>query len=599
MTTAPTPRPTAATTTAKARIATTTAKSKATTKTAKVMAPSNVREQGHHLTSSSSTTDSRSVKRRKTKAAGAPEAPGTGSAMVEQNLLSHRPAFVFVIQTSWLLKLSDEILIWILIWVHCQKSICRVSSTCKRLWSVAQDPYLWKYITLHHDTVLRRHWDTQLHPRLLSSNIYELNLVGEISSPVLIDTLKLDQFTGLRTLRLEDIQTYTVYRLASRLPWLKVFEARKIKGNSDRWDWSPFSNLNQLEELLLWRNEKPMQTFSLSEDMMIETPDDVYPGDGVNGGFGGFVQLSNPNSPMLDSDDEMAEDDVEDGGDEDGTEGTMDTEGSVTGELGEGTSVHSNQGLGAGVGTGTGTGTGGSDDSGVSITPINQNQQQNRQTQRRMMPKLKRLALVNIVSPTAHRGTDSVMRSLVSRVSTFVHWNSFNILFPVVRTQFERLVHLTMVEPCEPAWQEATWQEHATAFRTMISLETITWINPHMQRRFLIPILDVLLLSLDRLRVVHLVSTDDDTQVLQMILTHVLETQWTGQLMVSIQDDLGADPIVRSWCDSAKEAVRVANLDNTMKSRPLAFVIKPFRAEWDEDAGLKRLCLKAWQQTHF
>ena len=343
-----------------------------------------------------------------------------------------------------------------------------------------------------------------------------------------------------------------------------------------------------------------MQTFSLSEDMMIETPDDVYPGGGVNGGFGGFVQLSNSNSPMLDSDDEMAEDDVEDG-DEDGTEDAMDTEESVIGSLEEGASVHSNQGLGAGVGAGTGTGTGtgmgGSDDSGVSNTPVNQNQQQHRRTQRRMLPKLKRLALVNIVSPTAHRGTDSVMRSLVSRVSTFVHWNSFNILFPVARTQFDRLVHLTMVEPCEPAWQEATWQEHATAFRTMKSLQTITWINPHMQRRFLIPILDVLLLSLDRLRVIHLVSTDDDTQVLQVILTHVLETQWTGQLTVSIQDDLGADPFMRDWCDSAKEAVRVANLDDALKSRPLVFVVKLFRAEWDEDAGLKRLCLKAWQQS--
>ncbi|KAG0069651.1 hypothetical protein BGZ89_002382 [Linnemannia elongata] len=593
--TASTPRPTATATTtkAKAKATTTTAKPKATTKTAKATSPPNNGKRGH-LPTSSSTTDSPSAKRRKTKAAGAPDTPSTGSAMVEQSVLSRRPAFVFAIQTSRLLELSDEILIWILIWVHCQKSICRVSSTCKRLWSVAQDPYLWKYITLHHDTVLRRHWDTQLHPRLLSSNIYELNLIGEISSPVLIDTLKLDQFTGLRTLRLEDIQTYTVYRLASRLPWLKVFEARKIKGNSDRWDWSPFSNLTHLEELLLWRNEKPMQTFSLSEDIIIQTPDDVYPGDGINGGFGGFVQLSNSSSHMLDSDDEMVEDEVEDGGDEDGTEDAMDTEGSVTGGLEEGIIAHSNQGLGAGVGAGTGTG---SDDSGVSITPVNQNQQQHRQTQQRMMPKLKRLALINIVSPTAHRGTDRFMRRLVSRVFTFVHWNCFNILFPVVRTQFDRLVHLTMVEPCEPAWQEATWQEHAAAFLTMKSLQTITWINPHMQRRFLIPILDVLLLSLDRLRVIHLVSTDDDTQVLQMILTHVLETQWTGQLMVSIQDDLGADPIVRDWCDSAKEAVRVANMDDAMKNQPLAFVVKLFRSEWDEDAGLKRLCLKAWQQT--
>lgn len=46
------------------------------------------------------------------------------------------------IQTSKLLEVSDEILILILAFVRCQKSLCRVSSTCKRLWSVAQDPYL-------------------------------------------------------------------------------------------------------------------------------------------------------------------------------------------------------------------------------------------------------------------------------------------------------------------------------------------------------------------------------------------------------------------------------------------------------------------------
>ncbi|KAF9156767.1 hypothetical protein BG015_001631 [Linnemannia schmuckeri] len=583
-----TPKPSATTKTGKAKSTTTTAKLKTMTKTAKVTTTLNHRKRGADPTSSS-IIDSPFAKRRKAKASGVQAASGDGSVTEEQSLLPRRPIFVNIIQTSRLLKMSDEILIWILIWVHCQKSVCRVSSTCKRLWSVAQDPYLWKFITLHHDTVLRRHWDTQLHPRLLSSNIYELNLVGEISSPVLIDTLKLDQFTGLRTLRLEDIQTYTVYRLASKLPWLKVFEARKIKGNSDRWDWSPFSNLTQLEELLLWRNEKPTQTFSLSDDMMIETPDDVYPGDGVNGGFGGFVQLSNSNSPMMDSDEEMAEDD-------DGTEDAMDTEGSIIGDLEEVVSVYSLQSLGAGAAPGSGTG--GSDDSGVSITPVYQTpQQQHHRTRRRMMPQLKRLALVNIVSPTANRGTDSVMRSLVSRVTTFLHWNSFNILFPVVRTEYDQLVNLTMVEPCEPAWQEGTWQEHAAVFRTMKLLETITWINPHMQRRYLIPILEVLLLSLDRLRVIHMISTDEDTQVLQMILTHVLETRWTGQLTVSIQGDLGADPSVRDWCTCAKEAVRVANLDDAMKDRPLVFAVKLFRTEWDEDAGLKRLCLKAWQQT--
>ncbi|KAG0371593.1 hypothetical protein BGX24_001451 [Mortierella sp. AD032] len=557
-------------------------------------------------------------KRRKTMAPGVPSTPldnpstmqdVPATAMeVEQHSMIHRsPVFINIVQTSSLLKLSDEVLIWILIWVHCQKSICRVSSTCKRLWSIAQDPYLWKYITLNHDTMLRRHWDTLLHPRLLSSNICELNLVGEISSPVLIDTLKLDLFTGLRTLRLEDIQTYTVYRLASKLPWLKVFEARRIKGNSDRWDWSPFRNLTQLEELLLWKNEKPMQTFSLSEEMIIETPDDVYPEDGVNGGFGGFVQLSNSNSPMMGSDDdEEGEGDDEDsimgavdeGG---GGEDALDTDGSLTSGLEDWASVHSNQSPGA---AGTGPGTGGSDDSGVSIHPLNQQQQQQqpRRTRWRIMPQLKRLALINIVSPTTHRGTDSIMRSLVSRVTTFLYWNSFNILFPVVRAQYDRLVHLTLVEPSEPAWREGTWQEHAAAFLTMKSLETITWVNPHMQRRFLIPILDVMLLSLERLRVIRLITTeeDEDTQVLQTILTHVLETQWTGQLIVSIQDDVvGEDPLVREWCAQAEESVRVANLEDAMRNRPLVFTVKSVRSEWDEDAGLKRLCLKVWEQTAY
>ncbi|KAK3841307.1 MAG: hypothetical protein J3R72DRAFT_158301 [Linnemannia gamsii] len=557
-------------------------------------------------------------KRRKTMAPGVPttpldkpstmqDVPATAMEVEQHSMIPRSPVFINIIQTSRLLKLSDEVLIWILIWVHCQKSICRVSSTCKRLWSIAQDPYLWKYITLNHDTMLRRHWDTLLHPRLLSSNICELNLVGEISSPVLIDTLKLDLFTGLRTLRLEDIQTYTVYRLASKLPWLKVFEARRIKGNSDRWDWSPFRNLTQLEELLLWKNEKPMQTFSLSEEMIIETPDDVYPEDGVNGGFGGFVQLSNSNSPMMGSDD----DEEGEGDDEDSTMGAvdeggggedaLDTDGSLTSGLEDWASVHSNQSPGA---AGTGPGTGGSDDSGVSIHPLNQQQQQQqpRRTRWRMMPQLKRLALINIVSPTTHRGTDSIMRSLVSRVTTFLYWNSFNILFPVVRAQYDRLVHLTLVEPSEPAWREGTWQEHAAAFLTMKSLETITWVNPHMQRRFLIPILDVMLLSLERLRVIRLITTeeDEDTQVLQTILTHVLETQWTGQLIVLIQDDVvGEDPLVREWCAQAEESVRVANLEDAMRSRPLVFTVKSVRSEWDEDAGLKRLCLKVWEQTAY
>lgn len=49
-----------------------------------------------------------------------------------------------VVQHSKLLDMSDEVLLWILSFVRCQRSIGRVSSTCKKLWRIAQDPYLVK-----------------------------------------------------------------------------------------------------------------------------------------------------------------------------------------------------------------------------------------------------------------------------------------------------------------------------------------------------------------------------------------------------------------------------------------------------------------------
>ncbi|KAF9432259.1 hypothetical protein BGZ76_011061 [Entomortierella beljakovae] len=446
---------------------------------------------------------------------------------------------MLVVQTSKLLELSDEILLWILTFVRCQKSICRVSSTCKRFWRVAQDPYLWKHITLEYDAKLRQHWDTLLQPRLLKADIFELNLLGEISAP---DALNIDLFTGLEILRLEDVQAYTVYRLAGKLHWLKIFEARKIKGNSDTWDWRPFQNLNQLEELLLWRNEKPHQTFSLSQ----EISDDIYPqGEEL---WGGFVHLANPVAP-----DSAAESDNEND---------------------DSVSIHSSQSLGW------------SDDS-----------HQSGQSQRRqkMMPKLRRLALINIVSPTTHRGTDVVMRDLVSRVNTFIYWNSFNILFPVVRTSYEQLTHLTLIEPCEPAWHEGTWHEHATAFQRMKRLESVTLINANMSRNYLIPII-VSLLSQQKLKRVQLISTDG-IEIIKIIFSHILDIQWLGQLVILIQDDLGADPVSRDWCVRAKERVAEENGRRAASQGLLDFEVKLFRSEWDEDAGLKRLCLKAWQQT--
>ncbi|KAF9207497.1 hypothetical protein BGZ49_000312 [Haplosporangium sp. Z 27] len=454
------------------------------------------------------------------------------------------------VQTSKLLELSDEILLWILTFVRCQKSICRISSTCKRFWTVAQDPYLWKHITLVHDESLRQHWDTLLQPRLLKADIFELNLVGEISAPVMIDALNIDLFTGLRILRLEDVQAYTVYRLASKLPWLRVFEARRIKGNSDNWDWRPFQKLVMIEELLLWRNEKPLQTFSLSQDTTAEISDDIYP-QGEQHVWGGFVQLSSPASSDSGS------------GSDDETDGLQD----------DAISVHSNQSLGW------------SDDSHLS----GQNSQR-----RLLMPRLKRLALINIVSPSTHRGTDAIMRNLVSRVTTFIYWNSFNILFPVIRTDYEQLRHLTLIEPSEPAWREGTWQEHAGVFQRMTRLESVTLVNTNMNRRFLIPILDAIL-SLNQLNLIRLVSTED-IETIQMIFNHVLDTQWSGQLIVSIQDDLGSVPVSRDWSVKATELVSEANKNRGVLKK-LDLKVNLFRSEWDDDAGLKRLCLKAWQQT--
>ncbi|KAF9572281.1 hypothetical protein EC968_010072 [Mortierella alpina] len=423
--------------------------------------------------------------------------------------------------------------------------------------------FMWKYVTLHHDAFLRQHWDSLIQPKLLRSNLCELNLMGEIAAPVMIDALKLDRFTGLTVLRLEDIQTYTVYRLASKLHRLRVFEARRIKGNSETWDWRPFQKLALLEELLLWRNEKPMQTFSLSQEMAIEIPDDIYP-MGEQHVWGGFVQLSSPGSLESTSGSESDEEDQ---------------------SLGEETSsvYSSHPSVGAG-----------SEDSQASP-----GQQPPHTSQRRvMMPSLKKLALINVVSPTTHRGTDSVMRDLVSRVTTFVYWNSFNILFPVIRAEYEQLVHLTLIEPCEPAWREGTWQEHAHVFARMRSLESVTMINTNMNRRFLIPILDALL-SLDRLRCIRMVSTEE-LETIEVVLAHVLEVQWFGRLTVSIQDDLGSEPGARDWCARAMDLVGKANLAAPPQigdRNRLEFSVNFFRSEWDEDAGLKRLCLKAWQHA--
>src|SRR5690606_36814216 len=129
------------------------------------------------------------------------------------------------------------------------------------------------------------------------------------------------------------------------------------------------------------------------------------------------------------------------------------------------------------------------------------------------------------------------------------------------------------------AWREATWQDHAYVFQTMHSLESITFINANMSRRFLLPILDALL-SLTRLRTIRLVSTED-IETIHTVLTRVLEMHWTGFLHVSVQDDLGSDPKTRDWQQRAMELVREANQEEERirRGETLQFSVKLFHAE--------------------
>ncbi|KAG0045553.1 hypothetical protein BGZ83_009247 [Gryganskiella cystojenkinii] len=243
-----------------------------------------------------------------------------------------------------------------------------------------------------------------------------------------------------------------------------------------------------------------------------------------------------------------------------------------------------------------------------------------------LLPNLKRLALINIVSATTHRGTDSAMRTLVRRVKTFIYWNSFNILFPIVRTTYEQLEDLTLIEPSEPAWHDGTWQEHAAVFEGMRRLRVVTMINNHMSKRFLIPVLEALF-ALESLNTIRLISTEDELENLDMIFDHILQSNWSGTLEVAMQDDLGADPVTRDWCVKATRRLQeeeqrqqqqqqqrqqrqqqvgatfawplpsLESKPEKTRKRELKLKTTLFRSEWDDDAGLRRLCLQAWQRT--
>ncbi|KAG0349514.1 hypothetical protein BG005_010949 [Podila minutissima] len=430
---------------------------------------------------------------------------------------------------SRLTEMSEEILLEILAFVHCHKSISRVGATCRRLWRIAHDPYLWKYVTLDHDIPLRRHWEHRVKPLLLSNNIQELTLLGEIPPPVHIYTLSLDDFSTLQALRLEDIQTYSVYVLVRSLPWLRVFEARKIKGSSSEssWDWRPFQHLTQLEELLLWRNEEEtasVKTFSLSAAVQHGT-DEIYPFDLIQaatdalgpepGSIAAFMGMAHESFDFFVSDGEEHgfphhEGEVEEEDEDDDDESDYDSAGSGAQTIQMVDQTDSDA-------------SGGSNQSFLttSATTATSTTTQDREV---FLPRLRKLALINIGSPTTHRGTDAVIRKLVSRVHSFIYGNSFNILFPVLRTNYSQLRHLCLLEPSGPAWKHGTWQNHVSVFSGMVRLETLTLVNPNMSRKFMLPILDAVL-ALERLRLVHVVALEQDIENVDAIFLQVCQQE--------------------------------------------------------------------------
>ncbi|KAG0335242.1 hypothetical protein BG000_007677 [Podila horticola] len=400
--------------------------------------------------------------------------------------------------------------------------------------------YFWKYVTLEHDIPLRRHWEHRVKPLLLSNNIQELTLLGEIPPPVHIYALSLDDFSSLQALRLEDVQTYSVYVLVRSLPWLRVFEARKIKGSSESsWDWRPFQHLTQLEELLLWRNEEEtasVKTFSFSSAAALHHgADEIYPFDLIQaatdalgpepGSIAAFMGMTNESFDLFVSDVEEHGFEDDEGEEEEDDESDYDSTGS-----GAQTIPVVDQ---------TDSDTGGSNQSYI-VSTTSTTPSTTTQDREVFLPRLKKLALINIGSPTTHRGTDAVIRKLVSRVHSFIYGNSFNILFPVLRTSYSQLRHLCLLEPSGPAWKNGTWQNHVSVFSGMVRLETLTLVNPNMSRKFMLPILDAVL-GMERLRLVHVVALEQDIESVDAIFLHVVAPRWNSnsnrKLKISLKDD--------------------------------------------------------------
>lgn len=312
---------------------------------------------------------------------------------------------------------------------------------------------------------------------------------------------------------------------------------------------------------MLWRNEESssVKTFSLSDGLSSSSgglsggggrrhqhgADEIYPYELIQaatealgtepGSIATFMGMTNETFDLFVSDVEEHEDeDGEEDEDEDEEEDDDDTGSGVLTDM-------ANQN---------------SDTSGWnhlqgSLSSSSSSSSPTTQEREVLLPRLRKLALINIGSPTTHRGTDAVLRKLVGRVHSFIYGHhSFNILFPVLRTSYAQLRHLCLLEPSGPAWKHGTWQHHVQVFSGMVRLETFTLVNPNMSRKFMRPILDAVL-ALERLEQVHVVALEQDIENVDAVFKHVVTSKWHGhsgrRLKISLKEDHRHDMLRTPW----------------------------------------------------
>lgn len=307
---------------------------------------------------------------------------------------------------------------------------------------------------------------------------------------------------------------------------------------------------------MLWRNEESsVKTFSLSDGVsssstglsrgggrQLHGADEIYPYELIQaatealgtgpGSIATFMGMTNETFDLFVSDVEEHED--EDGEDEDEDDDEESDEETGSGALIDMADQNSDT-------SGSNHFQGSLSSSSTITTASSSSSSPTTQEREIFLPRLRKLALINIGSPTTHRGTDAVLRKLVARVHSFIYGHhSFNILFPVLRTTYAQLRHLCLLEPSGPAWKHGTWQHHVRVFSGMVRLETLTLVNPNMSRKFMQPILDAVL-ALERLQLVHVVALEQDIENVDAVFKHVVTSKWSyghgRTLKISLKDD--------------------------------------------------------------